>query len=91
MAGKYRRDMKLGQLLVYLGRDEDPDAADRIQICFEKDEWDQFVEVPANSPLLKPFENYVVACMGAEDSRDENDLPAIRVSIREDGAEKDHA
>ena len=78
------RNIKFRDVLRYLCHDGDnKECAVNIQVCFKDDEWDQFEEVNAASPMLKPFLDYEVICMDAEKSTLFKDNCCIRVSIQE--------
>lgn len=69
--------MTLDTFLNYMGDEE------TFQICFEGDEWDDFVEFTKDSKFLKPFLKTRVACMGAE--LDSAEHPTIRISLDDKG------
>ena len=75
MTREEARPMTLDTFLNYMGDEE------TFQVCFEGDEWDDFVEFTKDSKFLKPFMKYRVDCMGAE--FDSVEHPTIRISLAE--------
>lgn len=74
MTREEARRLHLKEFLYYMSEDEP------FQVCFEGDEWDDFVELTKESKLLKPFMHCRVDCMGATLAVDEK-RPVIRISI----------
>ena len=74
MTREETRQIKLETFLYYLTEDEP------FQLCFEGDEWDDYVELKRDSPFLKPFLACRIDCMGSE-LMDNGNEPTIRISI----------
>lgn len=77
MTREEARGMTLKQFLHYMGEGE------FFQLCFEGDEWDDFVKLTKECKLLIPFMECRVDCMGA--SFDDEEQPIIRISIDDRG------
>ena len=68
------RCITLEQFLYYV------DDGDVIQVCFEGEEWENYIELTKSSKFLKPFLKFRVACMGPE-VMDNGNQPTIRISL----------
>ena len=76
--------MKLNDIVKFLCHDgTNKECAENIQICFKNDEWDDYEEVNAASPMITPFLDCDIECIGAEKSSLNRDTCCIRVSIDE--------
>lgn len=74
MTREEARNITLEQFLCYV------DDGDVIQVCFEGDEWENYVELTRSSKFLKPFMKFRIACMGPE-VMDNRNQPTIRISL----------
>ena len=54
-----------------------------IQVCFEGEGWEEYVEVLSGSAILKPFREWEIECLGADLDDSGRCRPIIRVSLRE--------
>ena len=75
--------IKLKQILWFLRQCE---PADKIQVVFDDQEWEDFTEVRADSKLLDAFQDYIVKDLAAEFQVENDNIPVFRVSIKEEGA-----
>lgn len=70
--------LHLWEILQYL----DP-KQESIQVCFEGEGWEEYVEVLSGSAILKPFREWEIECLGADLNDSGLCRPIIRVSLRE--------
>lgn len=79
------RMIKLKELLPYLQKTEPPVP---IQVVMPEDKWDEFVEVPSDSPLLESVLDWEITDLAGAYSVNEGYQNVIRVAIRKTGGKR---
>ena len=77
--------IKLKELLPYLQKTESPAP---IQVVMPEDKWDEFVEVPSDSPLLESVLDWEITDLAGAYSVNEGYQNVIRVAIRKTGGKR---
>ena len=79
--------IKLKELLPYLQK-KPPIPPEPIQVVMPEDKWDEFVEVPSDSPLLESVLDWEITDLAGAYSVNEGYQNVIRVAIRKTGGKR---